>query len=1485
MKGYLLTAPKVLRSNSTELICLSLFNLEGPGNAKLTLTGEGEDAFAATLDHSFTKALSYCRTCNTMHSHSHGLAWDPAGSKECVDFPVPNVPEQRGRLHLQLTLDGVPDYVGNESELVNIREYQNLLFVQTDKSLYLPGQDVRFRILVLDAALKPLDDQVREVWVEDPSGIRIAQWTEPSSTAGFIQLQFQLAQEPPLGNWRIKVDAKGRKREEEKQFEVSEYVLPKYSVDIQAPKVFLGDASTLDLNICARFTHGGAVEGELILRVEPKIYVLDYLRDNYPGFVKGFGIDMDKYTAVFQLQDVEWVSVHHALSSPFDSIRFFIGRFNSSSQMKDCHKASIPAEVLGMDDRELAPSSVNITATVKEKGTGVQFTETLILNVERNPLDIDLEVSPTHFKPGFVYNGLVKVKDRSGAPEKGQMIQICKDPYGSSDGNKGKCRNFTTDSQGLVRFQVPPQVHDVHSISFEVSAPGRQKNYPKNHDEVKYPWQKQIDSYNAYRSVNGWFSPSGSYIQILRSSTKGEVETVEGCEGLLKLQLLYSNSTPDVLHYQVMARGDILASAAFDHGSEGEVEELGDPELLLYKSDKETPDPGLLSKATVEIPVTPEMAPESKLVVFYIRSDGEVVSDHLTFRVNRCLPNKVELEWSEKEVGPGSKVGLKVKAEPESVCGLRVVDKSVDLLKPGDQLNLDKVFQALERFQIYDYESPTQSTDYNFCLSHQPSKNISQGDSETFGGYDSRSHALTSFDRSGLVVLSDLSVYTLPCRVPVFHHTQAFRPVNAPGLLTTTVSLSQPDALADQKETIVGAPIEPTNDDFLPVEVRDYLPETWLWSLENVGEKGELKLEDLEVPDTITEWVGSAVCSSPQAGLGLSSPQSLIASQPFFLDLTLPYSIKRGEILPLPISIFNYKAHPLPIRVELEESESFKVDGDKMKSLCLAEQGNEVVTFDLDFLELGEVNITVVVRVDPTFPDVCGLSSTAECTPLISDGIVKPIRVEPEGFPVEETKNWYLCKGDEEVNVLHSLILPEDVVPDSARAWVTASGDLLGPSLQGIKSLVRLPTGCGEQNMVALAPNIFLLQYFNATDQLKPELKAELTHNMEIGLDDTEGEEGSETGLSAYVLISLLESGAAVDDEVIQSALQCLRGNQNPSTYTLALTTYAFILAGETELGGIYMDMLLKKATENDGFLFWLASPGEPSDAVDIEITSYGILSLVKLDREGDSTRALSAVRWVASKRNSNGGFTSTQVFPVSIFPPLGRTAISQRLDTVMALQALARYATHVGLGDVDMNIQLSSRDWEHTFHLTDENRLVQQMTPVPSVPSEFQISSSGSGCALVQATLRYSVFGEPKKRGMGLIVADTSDDALKCDKRVIQACVMYSGPANTSNMALLQVSMVSGFKPEENALQDLISQSRGMMKRLEVNKETGELAVYFDHLDKEGFCLDIPIVRSVTVKNSKPALVKLLDYYAPEIQDTEVGHVGLFWLPLEFIE
>ena len=50
----------------------------------------------------------------------------------------------------------------------------------------------------------------------------------------------------------------------------------------------------------------------------------------------------------------------------------------------------------------------------------------------------------------------------------------------------------------------------------------------------------------------------------------------------------------------------------------------------------------------------------------------------------------------------------------------------------------------------------------------------------------------------------------------------------------------------------------------------------------------------------------------------------------------------------------------------------------------------------------------------------------------------------------------------------------------------------MGPSLSGVEDLVALPTGCGEQNMVKLAPNIAVLRYLTATNQLSADLEAKI---------------------------------------------------------------------------------------------------------------------------------------------------------------------------------------------------------------------------------------------------------------------------------------------------------------------------------------------------------------------------------------------------------
>ena len=42
----------------------------------------------------------------------------------------------------------------------------------------------------------------------------------------------------------------------------------------------------------------------------------------------------------------------------------------------------------------------------------------------------------------------------------------------------------------------------------------------------------------------------------------------------------------------------------------------------------------------------------------------------------------------------------------------------------------------------------------------------------------------------------------------------------------------------------------------------------------------------------------------------------------------------------------------------------------------------------------------------------------------------------------------------------------------------------MGPALGGLDRLLKLPTGCGEQNMLNFAPNIYVLEYLTNTDQL-----------------------------------------------------------------------------------------------------------------------------------------------------------------------------------------------------------------------------------------------------------------------------------------------------------------------------------------------------------------------------------------------------------------
>ena len=79
-----------------------------------------------------------------------------------------------------------------------------------------------------------------------------------------------------------------------------------------------------------------------------------------------------------------------------------------------------------------------------------------------------------------------------------------------------------------------------------------------------------------------------------------------------------------------------------------------------------------------------------------------------------------------------------------------------------------------------------------------------------------------------------------------------------------------------------------------------------------------------------------------QFGLGVSNPTSLLVNQDFFAEIRLPYSVKRGEIFPLNVTVFNNIDVELPIRVKLITSEEEVQSDESEFDICIGPNDNTV---------------------------------------------------------------------------------------------------------------------------------------------------------------------------------------------------------------------------------------------------------------------------------------------------------------------------------------------------------------------------------------------------------------------------------------------------------------------------------------------------------------------------------------------------------------
>uniref|UniRef100_A0A8B9TF79 Alpha-macroglobulin receptor-binding domain-containing protein n=1 Tax=Anas platyrhynchos TaxID=8839 RepID=A0A8B9TF79_ANAPL len=427
-----------------------------------------------------------------------------------------------------------------------------------------------------------------------------------------------------------------------------------------------------------------------------------------------------------------------------------------------------------------------------------------------------------------------------------------------------------------------------------------------------------------------------------------------------------------------------------------------------------------------------------------------------------------------------------------------------------------------------------------------------------------------------------------------------------------------------------------------------------------------------------------------------------------------------------------------------------------------------------------------------------------------------------------------------------ALDLPTNVVEGSARASFSVVGDIMGTSMQNLHQLLQMPFGCGEQNMVLFAPNIYVLDYLDKTRQLSISsffhvlagYQQQLSYKHPdgsysiFGIRDKEGN----TWLTAFVYKSFAQASRFIyiDDHVQAQTLMWLASKQKPdgcfrsigtlvnnvlkggvddelslSAYiTIAMLEYTVIrnafycleTASEKNISDIYTQALM-------AYAFCLAGKAE--------ICESFLRELQKSAKEVDGSKhweqkqrspsekspffpdhAPSAEVEITSyvllallykpNRNQKDLTEASGIVQWIIRQQNPYGGFSSTQDTVIALQALAAYgeATYNSITQNVVKIT-SEKPFEKVFTVNNENRLLLQQTPLPEVPGKYNLTVNGTGCVLMQVSVCPSLHCVPHS-------------ASKFDIVLISS---YTGKRSSSNMVIIDVKMLSGFVPVKSSL------------------------------------------------------------------------------------
>ncbi|CAH2248908.1 CD109 antigen [Pelobates cultripes] len=715
---------------------------------------------------------------------------------------------------------------------------------------------------------------------------------------------------------------------------------------------------------------------------------------------------------------------------------------------------------------------------------------------------------------------------------------------------------------------------------------------------------------------------------------------------------------------------------------------------------------------------------------------------------------------------------------------------------------------------------------------------------------------------------------------------------------------------------------------YTPIRNNAFNPETWLWLETNISSGATTNLQ-VTTPQTNSTWMASAFVISEEHGLGFTEESvEMEVFQPLSMTMNLPYSVVRNEQFILEAGLFNNLPENREVTVTLKNSDSFEVilprsDPSTIAGLInviVPSHDTKIVQFPINPKKLGEISMTVTA-----------ISSEESYT------VTQNIFVKAEGVKrfYTEAAIFDLAGAITQTDLKSFLFtFPNEMVKDSEEAFITVHGDLLAPSIDGLESLIQMPYGCGEQNMINFAPNIYVLHYLIAAQKLKEDIRTQAINFMILGYqrelsykrsDDSFSafgniDDSGSTWLTSFVLRCFLQARPFIfiSQDVLDQMVQWLVQYQDISTGIFSepgrvihtelqgglngpITLTAYILTSllEDEDYRIQYEFHINKALQ---YLESKFDQGISSNYV-LSVVAYALTlanstrankALTQLNSRASNTEGLQY--WPSPSGTTNHWQPQSSEIETAAYAllshykqnrvsegiPIMKWLSQQRShlggysstqDTIMALQALAQFLSVLPTGETSLNITVTGyRSFVPiTFQINNDNLLALQSQQITvSQPLSINVSAVGRGRAIFQLNIYYNQRESLRRRRN---VPESEEFTLD---------ITVNDDQNNIQWISVDVcASYQGTKDESGMILLDVGYLSGFTLGPEgiplsgslklVETKEDRVYIYFDMISKTPVCVSVPLVRVATVANSQDAVVTIMDYYNPTNKVTKM--------------